>query len=1398
MADYSITAVARRVSYSGSAGTGPYAFNFPILAQTDLAVYKNAVLLTLTTDYTVSITASTGTGSVTLGSAASGSDQITISGARAIQRTTDFVTAGDLLASSLNTELDSQTIFVQQVSEDAGRAVTAPIYDATSVNMSLPSSADRANRIMSFDASGNVSTVAVDSLSIATLRSSIDQKLATATGDGSTTAYTLSADPGNENNTSVYLDGVYQHKSTYSVSGTTLTFSTAPPASVAIEIEHGTAVSQGVDPSIGTVTTGAAGSSAAVTISGTGVLGFTIPRGDVGTTGAQGAQGNSVTGATGAAGAAATIAVGSVTTGSAGSSVAIVNAGSSSAATFNFTIPRGDTGASGSTGNTGSTGASGAAATIAVGSVTTLSAGASATVANAGSSSAATFNFGIPTGATGASGSNGSNGSDGSDGSDGAAGQSVTSVSVSAVAAGGTPTSSYNTGTGALALGIVTGNTGATGAQGPAGSGSGDLLASNNLSDLANAGTGRTNLGLGALAVKATIATADVDADAITYAKIQNVTATDRILGRDSSGAGVVEEISPASLRAMINVSDGATADQTSVSGNAGTATVLATARTINGVSFDGSANITVADATKLPLAGGQLTGNVTMSGSQTVDGRDLSVDGTKLDGVAASANNYVHPNHSGDVTSSADGAQTIAADAVTYAKMQNVTATDRILGRDSAGAGVVEEISPASLRAMINVEDGATADQSNAEIRTAVEAATDSNVFTDADHSKLNAIEASATADQTDAEIRAAVEAATDSNVFSDADHSKLNAIAASANNYVHPNHSGEVTSTADGATVIADNVVDEANLKASNSPTNGYMLTAQSGDTGGLTWAAASSGGASDIDGLSDALVENNSIWLGSDPNSTTDTAQYNVAVGVEALDAITTADGNVAAGYQAMTNTSSGSYNVALGRLAMQTNTTGQANMAMGQSSLKANTTGSDNAGIGYASLNSNTTGGNNIAMGRDSVEKNTTGNNNTGLGTYSLRLNTTGSDNTAVGYYSLENVTTGGTNTGLGKYAGDGLTTGSNNTMIGYNAVGSAVDVSNEITLGDTNITKFRVPGLNFVIKDSTATDNYILTVDANGEAGWEAAAAAGATSLSGLSDAQTITGGAAGSNIGLGGNALDSVSTGHSNVSAGKSALTALTEGVKCVAVGHEAMENFTGAGTYGAHVAIGHQALRNSTTASEGNVGIGDNALVALTTGTYNIGIGIAALDAITTNSSSIGIGRSALSGHTGGSSTAIGNRAAIAHTTGSNITCIGHNSAPSSNTVSNEITLGNGDIATLRCEVQTISSLSDRRDKKDIEDLPVGLDFINDLKPVKFTWDKRDGGKIGVQEAGFVAQDLDKSQQDADAEDYLSLVLKNNPDKLEASYGKLVPVLVKAVQELSQQVEELKEKLNG
>ena len=79
-------------------------------------------------------------------------------------------------------------------------------------------------------------------------------------------------------------------------------------------------------------------------------------------------------------------------------------------------------------------------------------------------------------------------------------------------------------------------------------------------------------------------------------------------------------------------------------------------------------------------------------------------------------------------------------------------------------------------------IEAGATADQTNAEIRTAVEAASDSNVFTDADHSKLDGIEASATADQSDTEIKTAYENNSDTNAFTDALLSKLNGIEASA----------------------------------------------------------------------------------------------------------------------------------------------------------------------------------------------------------------------------------------------------------------------------------------------------------------------------------------------------------------------------------------------------------------------------------------------------------------------------------------------------------------------------------------------------------------------------------------------------------------------------------------
>lgn len=179
MADYAISNVARRVVYTNT-GVGPYAFTFEILANTDIAVYRGSTLLTLTTDYSVTINAN-GTGSVTLVTAGTGN--ISIVGARAIQRTSDYTTGGDLFASTLNVDLDSQTIYSQQVAETAERALKAPVTDPTDIAMTLPAKATRAGTVLAFNATtgnpetgpniGSVTTVAAQSANINTVATNI-------------------------------------------------------------------------------------------------------------------------------------------------------------------------------------------------------------------------------------------------------------------------------------------------------------------------------------------------------------------------------------------------------------------------------------------------------------------------------------------------------------------------------------------------------------------------------------------------------------------------------------------------------------------------------------------------------------------------------------------------------------------------------------------------------------------------------------------------------------------------------------------------------------------------------------------------------------------------------------------------------------------------------------------------------------------------------------------------------------------------------------------------------------------------------------------------------------------------------------------------------------------------
>ena len=143
--------------------------------------------------------------------------------------------------------------------------------------------------------------------------------------------------------------------------------------------------------------------------------------------------------------------------------------------------------------------------------------------------------------------------------------------------------------------------------------------------------------------------------------------------------------------------------------------------------------------------------------------------------------------------------------------------------------------------------------------------------------------------------------------------------------------------------------------------------------------------------------------------------------------------------------------------------------------------------------------------------------------------------------------------------------------------------------------------------------------------------------------------------------------------------------------------------------------------------------------------------------------------------------------------TTGFNNTCIGNGSTGSTD-MSNNIILGNSSVTALRCQVTNITGLSDMRDKKDIETLESSLAFVEKLKPVRFNWNMRDGGKVDVPEIGFIAQDLQQVQQDTGMK-IPHLVYDVNADKLEASYGTLLPLLVKSIQELSDKIKVLENK---
>jgi hypothetical protein len=422
----------------------------------------------------------------------------------------------------------------------------------------------------------------------------------------------------------------------------------------------------------------------------------------------------------------------------------------------------------------------------------------------------------------------------------------------------------------------------------------------------------------------------------------------------------------------------------------------------------------------------------------------------------------------------------------------------------------------------------------------------------------------------------------------------------------------------------------------------------------------------------------------------------------------------------------------------------------NIAMGPDALSSETGALSNIAIGLQALKADTTGSYNIAIGYQALLANTIGMSNIAIGYESLKGNTTGANNLAIGYRSLTENTTGGDLVAIGQNALAANTTGHNNIAIGYQALAAN-------TTGTYNL----AIGYNSLASNISGIGNIAI----------------GYQSLTANTDGSNL--------VAIGQNALTANTTGHSNVAIGYHALAANTAGK--------------------ANTAIGFNALAANTTGMN-NVAIGEESLPVNTTGANNVAIGAHALYADTYGYSNIAIGYGALQTCNGGSSNvAIGFAALNNITTGTDNIGIGPNCTTASPTSDNSITLGNSWITSLRCNVTSISALSDRRDKADIEDITIGLDFINALHSRSWHWDRREWYENGIPDGskkkstrdyGYIAQELQDIQREFGVD--LHLVLEDNPEKLEAAPGYLLPVMVRAIQELSARISALEEKVNA
>jgi hypothetical protein len=320
---------------------------------------------------------------------------------------------------------------------------------------------------------------------------------------------------------------------------------------------------------------------------------------------------------------------------------------------------------------------------------------------------------------------------------------------------------------------------------------------------------------------------------------------------------------------------------------------------------------------------------------------------------------------------------------------------------------------------------------------------------------------------------------------------------------------------------------------------------------------------------------------------------------------------------------------------------------------------------NTAIGGRALRNHCHGDNNVAIGHSPLLFQISASDNVAVGSMAGYCNVSGERNVFIGHQSGFN-SLGCCNTTLGYAAGNTITSGCNVTVLGYQAQPSSATVSNEITLGDANITSFRIPGLQ-----SGASDGQVLTycstngniVFKDGGCNWDPLVSGAlcniyisntACSLSSGGLCNTVVGHLAGCSlttsdrntlIGVcAGMKLEGSST-CNNVAVGNGALAQVEEGNHNVAVGFCVMGGCTpGTNSKGCYnIALGQRAGFCLANGGNCNVLIGRDTAYNLTTGDQNIAIGIYAMYCQTVGSNQVAIGSCALRYVSGGNNVALG-----------------------------------------------------------------------------------------------------------------------------------------------------------